>query len=146
MLKNTVLYKEKQLKIGIFSRPVGMKVGNVGYCSLLWRWMFFYFQFWPPSWKIYISVSARSSRMNRRRSTEKATPRQPRITKKWQPTVTTDNQHQHQRTDSQQPSVSIKKNIRKYSRLGWKQKTFSWSLLHNPPSDRSSKSIDVLRE
>jgi hypothetical protein len=28
MLKNTVLYKEKQLKIGIFSRPVGMKAEN----------------------------------------------------------------------------------------------------------------------
>ncbi len=73
MLKNTVLYEEKQLKIGIFSRPVGMKGENVGFCSLLWWWMFFYFQFWPLSWKIHISVSALSSRMNRRRSTEKAT-------------------------------------------------------------------------
>ncbi len=33
MLKNTVLYEEKQLKIGIFSRPVGMKVANIRYCS-----------------------------------------------------------------------------------------------------------------
>ncbi len=32
MLKNTVLYKEKQLKIGILSRPVGMMVANIGYC------------------------------------------------------------------------------------------------------------------